>query len=433
MLFSKLFKSDQKATDAVKCPASQSKSAPQKKPRKQHVKIDAKDLRIGMVVVELDKPWEESSFMFQILEITCAADITAVQNESSVVWVDFDDHSLQDDNDSAPEQLYSGPVKENLVDVVDELNNANNVHSMANEAVSSLFEDIRLGGELDGTVVKQAVSGCVDSILRNQDASLWLTRMQATDAGTAQHSMNVSALSIIMAKAMGLNDQEMEDIGVCGMLHDVGKTKLPRALLEKTTALTAGEVLAMQRHTSYGRDILSSTQNVLPIAAEVAYTHHERPDGLGFPQGLAADQIPLYSKIIAIAEAYDNLTMLQPNQTPLSPSHALQELYEQRGKKFDEKLIILFIDSVGIFPPGSIVEMVNNEIGIVLANTRDKLRPRIILILDSTGEPAMQQIVDLSRFETDSDGKAYQVKTTHSDGAFGINVSDFQRAGLRIG
>lgn len=433
MLFSKLFKGDQKAKSAAQRVAARSKSATTVKSRKQHVEINTKDLRVGMVVVELDKPWEESSFMFQTVDITCTADIAAVQKECSVVWVDYDDHSLQETKKPVPTHHRPKAILGNSIDVTDEINNANNVHSMANEAVSSLFDDIRLGQEIDGSVVKEAVSGCVDSILRNQDASLWLTRMQAKNDGTAQHSMNVSALSIIMAKAMGLNNREMEDVGVCGMLHDVGKTRISSDIIEKAAPLDPAEIAEMQRHTIYGRDILLSSKNVMSGAADVAFSHHERPDGLGFPQGLVDDQIPVYSKIVAIAEAYDNMTMTQPYRAALSPSHALQELYKLRGKQFDEEFVVLFIDSVGIFPPGSIVEMVNKEVGIVLANTLDKLRPRVIMILDSIGEPAIQRIVDLSRLETDNEGTVYQIKTTHSDGAFGINVGEFQRAGLRIG
>lgn len=432
MLFSKLFKSDQKATDAAKRVAARSKSAATAKARKQHVKISVNDLRIGMLVVELDKPWEESGFMFQTVKITSAADIAEVQKECSFVWVDYDVHHLRENNKSEKTQS-AKPVPTNKVDVSEEISTATNVHNMANKAVTSLFDDIRMGSELDGTVVKQAVSGCVDSILRNQDASLWLTRMQAKNAGTAQHSMNVSALSIIMAKKMGLNNKEMEDVGVCGMLHDVGKTRIPTHLIEQPLKLSPEDIAEIQRHTVYGRDILLSTQNVMSGAADVAYTHHERPDGQGYPRGLIDDQIPVYSKIIAIAEAYDNMTTVQPYRAAVSPSQALQELYKKRGKQFDQELVVLFIGSIGIFPPGSIVEMVNKEVGIVLANTSDKLRPRVIMILDSIGEPAMQRIVDLSRLETDSEGKVYQIKTTHSDGAFGISIAEFQRAGLRIG
>jgi putative nucleotidyltransferase with HDIG domain len=432
MLFSKFFKSDQKITAAAKRTLAQRKNVTATKSRKTHEKVDVRDLRVGMDVVQLDKPWEESGFMFQSVEIASTADIEAVSKECSFVWVDFDEYNLPDTSKPVQTQQPRLIIGSTAV-VIDEIKTATNIQSMASTAVSSLFDDIRLGEELDGTEVKQAVSGCVDSILRNQDASLWLTRMQAKDAGTVQHSMNVSALSIIMAKAIGLNNQEMEDVGVCGMLHDVGKTRVPNDLIEKVNPLDPEEIAEMQRHTTYGRDILLSTQNVMSVAADVAYSHHERPDGLGFPQGLKDDQIPVYSKIVAIADAYDNMTRNKPYRTALSPSHALQELYQLRGKQFDDELVVLFIDSVGIFPPGSIVEMVNKEVGIVLANTADKLRPRVIMILDSIGEPAMQRVVDLSRLEIDNEGKVYQVKTTHSDGTFGINVGEFQRAGLRIG
>jgi len=361
-------------------------------------------------------------------------DILTLQKECEYVWVDYDEMSLKkasSKDTGRSNGLSSIPTP--TVDVRDELSNAAGVHSLATTAVSNLFDDIRLGAELDGRAVKKAVSDSVDSILRNQDASLWLTRMQDKDVGTAQHSMNVSALSIIMGKAMGFSNRELEDVGVCGMLHDVGKTRLPTELLEKTTKLTEAENIEMQMHTLYGRDILMSSQNVMSGAADVAHTHHEWVNGNGYPNGITDDSIPTYSKIVAIAEAYDNMTTIQPYREALSPSVALQELYAKRGTQFDESFVVLFIDSVGIFPPGSIVEMANKEVGIVLANTSDKLRPRVIMILDSLGEPAMQRVVDLSLLETDSEGNAYQIKTTHRDGAFGINVGDFQRAGLRIG
>ena len=290
-----------------------------------------------------------------------------------------------------------------------------------------------MGAEIDGSKVKQAVNGCVDSILRNPDASVWLTRIQAKHEATAQHSMNVAALSIVLAKSLGMSNRDMEDIGVCGMLHDVGKTGVSNEVLEKQGPLSAAEMEEVQRHTRYGRDILLSTNSVVSGAADVAHSHHERVDGLGYPRKLKNDEIPIFAKIVAIAEAYDTMTMMQPYRAAISPSHALQELYAQRGKQFDDELVIKFIDAIGIFPPGSIIEMTNSEVGIVLANTSDKLRPRVILILDAIGEPTAQRIVDLSQMETDDQGNPYQVKTTHSDGAFGINVGEFQRAGLRLG
>lgn len=437
MIFSKLFKSGKGEPAPKRRPASTARKTQRtQKTRKQHVKMDVKDLRVGMFVVELDKPWEESGFMFQGLELKSPADVLAVQKECQHVWVDYDEFSLSKDGPANPNGLPANPntspaFRDSGVSVEDELDTATEVHNLASQAISNLFEEIRLGAEIDGTKVKQAVNGCVDSILRNPDASVWLTRIQAKNEATAQHSLNVAALSIVMAKAMNLTTREMEDVGVCGMLHDVGKTSISEEILNKPGPLSDEEMAEIRKHTKYGRDILVSTKSVMSGAADVAHSHHERVDGKGYPRGLSDDQIPLFAKIVAIAEAYDTMTTRQPYREARSPSDALQELYALRGTQFDEDLVVRFIDSVGVFPPGSIVEMTNGQIGIVLSNTSDKLRPRVILILDSDKEPAPQEIVDLSQMDADRQGNLYQVKTTHRDGSFGIDVGEFQRAGLR--
>ncbi len=435
MLFSKLFRSEEKKPPERRQRKAVEQRDRTQKTRKHHQKIDVKDLRVGMFVVELDIPWEESSFMFQGLELQSPADVLALQQECSHVWVDYDEYTLNEDQPSTglAANTNTGFTRDTGVMVEDELDAATEVHALASKAVSDLFAEIRLGAEIDGGKVKQAVNGCVDSILRNPDASVWLTRIQAKHEATAQHSMNVAALSIVMAKSMKMSSRQMEDIGVCGMLHDVGKTSMSTEVLAKTGPLNDAEMAEMQRHTRYGRDILLSTKSVMSGAADVAHSHHERPDGLGYPRKLSDDDIPIFAKIVSIAEAYDTMTINQPYRPAISPSHALQELYSQRGKQFDEDLVIQFIDAIGIFPPGSIVEMLNGEVGIVLSNTKDKLRPRVIMILDAIGEPTAQRIVDLSQMDTDDQGNIYQIKTTHSDGAFGINVGDFQRAGLRMG
>lgn len=435
MLFSKLFKTERKKVPARRRSDMPKQSQRTRQTRKQREKISAKDLRVGMFVVELDIPWEESSFMFQGLEIKSTSDVLAVQKECTFVWVDYDEFGLQKfpQKDLSLSTPGFGSTQDQGIGVEDEIDEATQVHALASETITNLFKEIRLGTQIDGGKVKQVVNGCVDSILRNPDASVWLTHIKAKNEATAQHSLNVAALSIVLARSMGLSNREMEDVGVCGMLHDVGKTSLSAEVLEKTGPLNAEEMAEMQRHTRYGRDILLSTKSVMSGAADVAHLHHERPDGLGYPRKLTDESIPVFAKIVAIAEAYDTMTINQPYRAASSPSDALQELYSQRGKQFDDELVISFIDAVGVFPPGSIVEMLNGEVGIVLSNTRDKLRPRVIMILDAFGEPVSQRIIDLSTMETDDQGNVYQIKTTHRDGAYGIDIGEFQRAGLRMG
>ena len=172
-----------------------------------------------------------------------------------------------------------------------------------------------------------------------------------------------------MGKSMNMTPKELEDLGVCAMLHDVGKTSLPIELLRKDGKFSEEDREQMKSHCRAGRDILVSTKSVMSGAADVAHAHHERPDGKGYPRGLSAEKIPKYAKMVAIAEAYDVITTTQTYRKALSPSEALQELYANRGTQFDEGLVIQFIDAVGIFPPGSIVEMVNGEIGIAVSYT----------------------------------------------------------------
>lgn len=332
MLFNKLFRSTEKKPPERRKRQPVEQRERTQKTRKHHEKIDVKDLRVGMFVAKLDIPWEESSFMFQGLEIQSPADVLAVQQECSHVWVDYDEFTLkQNEPSTGLPASNAGFSNDPGVLVEDEIDAATEVHELASKAVANLFEEIRLGADIDGGKVKQAVNGCVDSILRNPDASVWLTRIQAKHEATAQHSLNVAALSIVMAKSMGMSNREMEDIGVCGMLHDVGKTSLSTEVLRKTGPLTDEEMAEMQRHTRYGRDILLSTKSVMSGAADVAHSHHERPDGMGYPRKLDDDSIPLFAKIVSIAEAYDTMTIMQPYRPAVSPSQALQELYAQRG------------------------------------------------------------------------------------------------------
>jgi len=362
--------------------------------RRHRVRLPVKDLRVGMFVVELDKPWEESGFMLQGLDIKSSNEILQLQRECEYVYVDYDELSLKSANKAEANKVAAGNTNSDaLVSVEEEYGAAAGMHKMASKTVSSLFEEMRLGAEVNSGKVKAVVDECVDSIVRNPDASVWLTRIQAKDEGTAQHSLNVAALSIVLGKTLKLTTKELEDLGVCAMLHDIGKTSIPIELLRKTTALTEEEQQVMMSHC----------------------------------------RAPRYSKIVAIAEAYDVITTTQPYREAVSASQALQELYKARGTQFDEELVVSFIDSIGIFPPGSIVEMINGEIGIVLSNTNDKLRPKVIMILDANQDAAQQIVVDLSQMEVDAQNNVYQIKTTLPDGSYGINVEEFQRAGLRVG
>ena len=430
-MFFKLFKSNNKSKDRVASKASASRRVKHQQDKQNRIeKIPVDQLRPGMYVRELDIPWEESTFMFQGLTIESQSDILEVQKQCKHVWVDYTEYRLVDAKKSGATGF---AANQSLLEVEEVYPEAREVHDQAQQVVKQMFNDIRLGGEIDVQKVRQSINSSVASILRNPDASIWLTRLKEKDDLTGQHVMNVAALSIIAGRSMNMSKTDLENLGVCALMHDVGKSLLPLDLISRSGTLNSVELGLIRTHPQLGHDILSKSKNMYSGAAKVALSHHEHYDGNGYPNGLKGEEIPLFARIVSIADSYDSMTTKQAHRNAYSPTQALDELYAKRDKQFDAELVLKFIDGIGIFPPGSIVEMTNGEVGIVLSTTSEKLSPRVIMILDRNKDATVQQMVDLSLMSVDTDGQPYQIKTTLADGSFGIVVDEFQRAGLRIG
>lgn len=425
MFLNKIF-SGQKKGDAPSKRKQAAGAFRNRKTDKVHQKVNVEHLSIGMYVVELDIPWEQSDFMFQGFTINSITEIKALRRQCEYVFVHMNiNKPIRRTNN---EKSIPRPHFDTLP-IEKEVDEASRIHTITKQTISDVFSSVRLGAEIDGVALKQAVSSCVESVMRNSDASIWLTMLRNKNEATAQHSLNVAALSVILGKSLGYSIGQLEDIGLCGSLHDIGKTQLPDELVNNEGTLSESEIEKMKLHTTLGRDILISNRTAMKGTADVAYCHHERPDGQGYPRGISADEIPHLANIVAIAETYDSMTTKQLWRPAWSPSEALKVLYAERGTQFDEELVIQFIDTIGIFPPGSIIEMNDGQIGIVLSNTSDKLRPRVILLLDTEHNPMKQTVIDLSKVSPANS----QIRTTHHNGSFGIDIEEFQRAGLRFG
>lgn len=431
-MFSKFFgkKSNDSSTKAAV--ARSRKKAKHKQDRKnKYEKISVEQLRIGMYVRELDIPWEDSSFLLQGVDVTTQQDVIDVQKQCKNVWVDYMEYRLSDTPDTQNTNAFGSDVS--LIQIREDYDDARKVHEQSREFVTKVFGDIAAGREIDAAGIIQTVNNSVKSILQNSDASIWLTRLSEKDDQAAKHSLNVTALSIILGKTLGFSKAELEKLGISALMHDVGKTQLPDELLHKTRVLSEQEHSQIREHCVIGARILSQSRNIPTIAAKVALSHHERVDGGGYPNGLKKDDIPLYTRIVTIANAYDGMTLSSASGAKsLSQTEAIGELYKERGKQFDEDLVVKFIDGIGVFPPGSLVEMTNGEVGIVLAASKEKLKPKVIMILNQLKDAAIQQVIDLSLMCVDVSGMPYQIKSTLRDGTYGIFVGDFQRAGLRL-
>jgi putative nucleotidyltransferase with HDIG domain len=293
------------------------------------------------------------------------------------------------------------------------------------------MDGLRIGRTLNIHKVRKVVDDIVDSILNNANALTWLTKIKNKDEYTAEHSLNVCILSVAFARHLGLPEEQLRKIGLCGLLHDVGKAKIPDEILNKPGRFTDEEMDMMKLHTVFGRDLLLSVKDVDHATVDVAYMHHERIDERGYPRGLKAHQIPYYAKLISVVDTYDAITSARVYDAGRSSMEALDIIYKNRNRQFDEHLALEFIKFIGIYPPGSIVQMTNGEVGIVLAsNKSNKLRPRILMVLDKDKKPVPQFVIDLSDTPKDLQGEPYMISGELPNGKFGVDIREFLKRGL---
>ncbi len=403
---------------------------------RDRIKMPLGQLSIGMYVVELDRPWGETAFLFQGFRIRQQQEILLLAEVCQYVWVDarrsVGMQRQVEENLAAAATAELQPVIAK-VDFNLEMQQAEPAFHSAREQSLRLLEAVRLGHELDVAQVKVVVKECVESMLRNPGAMLWLARIKHSDEYTAEHSLRVAIFSIALGRELGLRQGELEHLGMCGMLHDVGKIKVPSAILNKPGALTPHEMRVMQSHASEGRKLLMSNQQVTAAAVDVAFSHHERLDGRGYPRGLDAPRIPHFAKIVAVVDAYDAINSDRPYSKGKSSLEALRILFEASGSQFDEELVKVFVRRIGIYPPGEIVEMSNGEVGIIIAcSPLSKLKPKVLLVLNEGKQPGPERVVDLQETPLDRSGRSYRIKEVYPTGAFGIDIEAYRRKGLVI-
>lgn len=403
---------------------------------RDRIKMPIGQLSIGMYVVELDRPWGETAFLFQGFRIRQQQEILLLAEVCQYVWVDA--RRSVGMQRQVEENLASAATAElqpviAKVDFNLEMQQAEPSFHSAREQSLRLLEAVRLGHELDVAQVKVVVKECVESMLRNPGAMLWLARIKNSDEYTAEHCLRVAIYSIALGRELGLRQDELEHLGMCGMLHDVGKIKVPSAILNKPGALTPHELRVMQSHASEGRKLLMSNQQVTAAAVDVAFSHHERLDGRGYPRGLDAPRIPHFAKIVAVVDAYDAINSDRPYSKGKSSLEALRILFEASGSQFDEELVKIFVRRIGIYPPGEIVEMNNGEVGIIIAcSPLSKLKPKVLLVLNEDKQLGPERVVDLQETPRDRSGRSYRIKEVYPTGAFGIDIEVYRRKGLVI-
>lgn len=394
----------------------------------QRKQVTVGELQFGMFVAELDRPWTETPFMFQGFHLRTDKQLEALKKHCKHVFIDIERTEKPDPRPPKAEFKIRGQTKyQETVKVEVEYHAATQVYSRSVVKVDELLKPVsKPGGVLEAKDVKESVSQLTDSVVRNPDAMLLVTRLREKSAAAHARALQVSIYMIVFGRFLELAREELELLGMVGLLQDVGKTRLPASLMEKDTTLTPEEAEIFKTHVQLGAEILKATPGMPPRLLELAILHHERQDGTGYPKGLKGSQIGLYGSIAAIADAFDTLTAARATGEPLSPSAALSYLYKERGTGYHSDLVEQFIQCVGVFPVGSVIELNSGETGLVITqNLVRRLKPRVMIVLDGKGNPMRpHKILDLDRDPKWTPEEPYRIKRTLEQTKLQVNPKE---------
>ena len=393
--------------------------------------ISVEQLQWGMYVAELDRPWTETPFMFQGFHLRTDQQLEALKKHCKHVFVD-PEKTEPPEKARAPApatfKIRGSTRYAETKPVEVEFKQATVVYAQSVAQVGELLKPAsKAGGVLDGKEIKESVTRLTDSVVRNPDALLLVTRLREKSEQAHARALQVSIYMIVFARYLELERSELELLGLLGLLQDVGKTRLPPAILEKKGPLTPEENEVAKQHVLFSSQILAETPGIQPRLPALVMLHHERQDGSGYPKGLKGDQIGLYGSMAAIADTFDALTAVRPYAEPLSPSSALSYLYKERGSGFHSDLVEQFIQCVGVFPVGSVVELNSGEVGIVITqNLVRRLKPRVMIVLDSKGQPMRpHKILDLDRDPKVRPDEPYKIKRTMEQTKLQVDPREF--------
>ena len=402
-------------------------------------KVSVSDVKIGMYVSRLDRPWLETRYLFQGFHISTADDITELHEHCEYVYVDpgrgeSSDRPLETLQHNSTDELarvFSRATGETRypvqTTVEEELHACRESRAHGIDVITNILDDLKSGHSIKVQAVRQAVNDMMASILRNPDAFFWLTRLKNKDNYAYTHCIDACGLAVAFGRHLGFSKPALEDLAVGTLLFDIGKLQLPEELLKKPGRLTDKEYSLIRRHVEFGTRMVSDMKGTNDDIISIVLHHHERHNGSGYPHAVPGNQIPVNGRIAALVDCYDAITSERAYSSAISAYDAVQLIYEWRDKDFQVDMVEQFIQCIGLYPTGTLVELSTGEIGLVLSQNRvRRLRPKIMLVLDSKKIAyEFNPTLDLIEDPVDDADQVIEIKRPLAPGTYGINAGDF--------
>ncbi len=381
-------------------------------------KINIRDVKLGMYIQEICGSWMDSPFWRKSFKLTDPTDLKTL-TECSIheVWIDTKKGL---DIKSIPVGLSKEESQKEIdlklqwtaqstatfiphVPVHEELEQARRVHGKAKEMVTLIFQEVRMGKVIQIDEITPLIDDIYQSITRNPEAFLSLSRLKNKDNYICLHSVAVCALMMALGKQMGLDQTLMKDLGMAGLLHDIGKTVIPDDILNKPGRLTDEEFNVVKNHPLLGWQILKGSEGVCEMALDVCRHHHERINGAGYPDKLSGDALSQFARMGAVCDVYDAITSYRCYKVGWSPAVSIRKMTEWQEEYFDKAIFHAFVRTIGIYPSGTLVKLKSTRLAVVLEQSEKNLLAPIVKVFFSTKANArlLPNTIDLSQ-STDS-------------------------------
>ncbi|HJV27068.1 MAG TPA: HD domain-containing phosphohydrolase [Aromatoleum sp.] len=438
--------------------------------------VAAADAAVGMFVVELDRPWIETPFLLQGFLIEDEETLAKLRSLCRFVYIDrtrsiaehyaeagaedvastvgrsaarrpiqFEERPADEQQpgflevlalvrkgrvDAAAVQRLAGEARADRPEtqsVERELLRATPSFAHAENVFDQVLADVRENRRPDLDEVAGCVDNMMQSVKRNPDALLWLIRLKRYDRSSYHHALDVTVHMMVFARHLGFSDEGTTVMGVAGMMQDIGKLRLPERVLKKAGRLSRLEMEIAKAHVEFSTRIIEESGNRLPGLIEIVSRHHERLDGSGYPAGLAGQRIGLRAEMAGVVDSFCAMTSKRAYDEPLSTQRALESLIRQRDVKFSAAVVDAFIQCVGLYPAGTLVELNSGEIAVVISQNRvRRLLPRVLVLLGPDKTPNLHPpVLDLLYAPARPDGEPYRVVRALPSGAFDIDPTEF--------
>ncbi len=386
--------------------------------------ITIDQLKVGMFIADCNNQWVPDSNFTRKGLVSRPEVIEQIQKLGvKSLYIDV---SKGQDCEVAGAEIQGSSTLANLlpepsVPFKKEMENARKVKTKAVQLIERCMADVKNERDFELGSMKNITQDIMESLSHNYNALACMTQIRQKDRYLMEHSFNVSVLMGILALSLGFEGERLDEVVTGALLHDIGKIRVPDNILNKPDKLSDDEWVEMKNHVTYGEEILNGRSGISPLMLEICSQHHERLNGEGYPRGLDASALSIHARMISIVDVYDAITAERVYHKGMAPTTALKKMLEWDAE-FDRELLYHFIEAIGVYPIGTLVELNNHKLAVVLeTNATEKAKPKVLQIYDlRTRRYDNKHTIDLA----DKLCPYHIIKPIYAE-TYGIKVSDF--------